>query len=360
MMRQWSCTKLRVNQSNEKGPGIEIGVREIARKARILRQNQGIELGDWEVEFRNNVRAYIKSLERRDAQRDREQFADKGRDTLLDGYTEDEFENICHKLWAQGTASPECHFRTLVDILLGHYILTRGGDRRAAEISDFFTFEFKDEGPTICMPLIFTTRAGKENQFGHLETIGALRNKKPLICMLGGLAFYLLCRWDLGDEPFPDFSKRSLWYNIRLFKSHTGDPRTAFSYNSQRDWVAKAFRYAGISSQKKTHIGRSSGAKLAELKGVSQEQIRRAGRWNQEQMTGCYLNCLPRKFMRVMAGHPPQIGCYEVSRDNGTIQYSSIPPILRLPKRLRPILRIQKPRIGSLFSTRPCRSLPTN
>jgi hypothetical protein len=52
MMRQWSCTKLRVNQSNEKGPGIEIGVREIARKARILRQNQGIELGDWEVEFR--------------------------------------------------------------------------------------------------------------------------------------------------------------------------------------------------------------------------------------------------------------------------------------------------------------------
>jgi hypothetical protein len=77
---------------------------------------------------------------------------------------------------------------------LSHYMLTRGRDRRAAEISDFFTFEFKDEGPTRCMPLIFTTRAGKENQFGHLETIGALRNKKPLICILSGLAFYLLCR----------------------------------------------------------------------------------------------------------------------------------------------------------------------
>jgi Centromere DNA-binding protein complex CBF3 subunit, domain 2 len=28
--------------------------------------------------------------------------------------------------------------------------------------------------------LIFTTRAGKENQYGRLETIGAMRHKKPL------------------------------------------------------------------------------------------------------------------------------------------------------------------------------------
>ena len=51
---------------------------------------------------------------------------------------------------------------------------------------------------------------------------------------------------------------------------------------------------------------------MAELKGASEDQIRRAGRWNQEQMVGCYLNSLPRKFMRIMAGHPPQMGCFEV------------------------------------------------
>lgn len=266
----------------------------------------------------HNVREYLKSLQRRDAQHDREQFADKGRDTLLDGYTESEFEAVCHALWTQGASSPECHFRTLTDILLGHYMLTRGGDRRCAEISDLFTFEFRDEGPTRCMPLIFTTRAGKQNQFGRLETIGALRNRKPLVCMLSGLAFYLLLRWDLGDEPFPDFSQRSLWYGIRLIKSSTRDSKGSISYNSQRDWVTKAFQYAGIFSQKKTHIGRSAGAKMAELKGISEDQIRRAGRWNQEQMVGCYLNALPRKFMRVMAGHPPQMGCFEISRANVT------------------------------------------
>ena len=37
----------------------------------------------------DNVREYLKALQRRDAQREKEQFADKGRDTLLDGYTED-------------------------------------------------------------------------------------------------------------------------------------------------------------------------------------------------------------------------------------------------------------------------------
>ena len=53
---------------------------------------------------------------------------------------------------------------------------------------------------------------------------------------------------------------------------------------------------------------------MAELKGVSEEQIRRAGRWNQEQMVGCYLNSLPREFMGSMAGHPSQIGCFEIRR----------------------------------------------
>jgi hypothetical protein len=192
----------------------------------------------------------------------------------------------------------------------------RGDDRRTAEISDLLTFEFAGEGPTRYIPLILTTRGGKENQHGRLETAGALRNRNPQICLLGALAFYLLYRWDLTDEPFPDFSQRPAWYNIRLLKgSAAGASCTAaLVYNSQRDWVSKAFSYAGVVSHKKTYIGRSSGAKIAELKGISEDQIRRAGRWNHEQMVGCYLNLLPRKFMRIIAGHPPQMGCFEIRR----------------------------------------------
>ena len=54
------------------------------------------------------------------------------------------------------------------------------------------------------LPLIFTTRAGKENQHGRLETAGALRNRKPLVYILGGLAFYLLYRWDLTTNTFTE------------------------------------------------------------------------------------------------------------------------------------------------------------
>ena len=50
------------------------------------------------TEREDNVREYLKSLQRRDTQREKEQFADKGRDTLLDDYIEDEFEQVCHKL----------------------------------------------------------------------------------------------------------------------------------------------------------------------------------------------------------------------------------------------------------------------
>ena len=52
----------------------------------------------------------------------------------------------------------------------------------------------------------------------------------------------------------------------------SGTSRTAeFSYNSQRDWAAKAFSYAGVASKKKTYLGRSASAKIAKLKGISEE-----------------------------------------------------------------------------------------
>jgi hypothetical protein len=54
-------------------------------------------------------------------------------------------------------------------------------------------------GPYTVYALIFTKRAGKQNQSSHLETISTLRNKRPLICMLSGLPSYLLCRGGLGD-----------------------------------------------------------------------------------------------------------------------------------------------------------------
>jgi hypothetical protein len=263
------------------------------------------------------AREYVRTLQRQHATQSRSVYADKGQETLLDGYSEPELRKIAEKLWGQTAESPaitEQCLRTLTDLLLSHYMLTRGDNRRAAEISDLFTFEFPGEGPTRCMPLIVTTRGGKTNQHGRLETAGALRSRDPEICLLGALAFYLLFRWDLSPEPFPDFGSPQHWYSTRLIKAAGADPSAGISYNTQRSWVFRAFDYAGVVSEKKTHAGRSSGAKTAELRGVSEAQIRRAGRWNPDQMVGCYLDALPRKFMRSIAGHPAQMGCFNLPR----------------------------------------------
>jgi hypothetical protein len=268
-----------------------------------------------------NTRQYIKSLQRLEVQRKRDQLADKGRDTLLDGYNFPQFEKACEMLWEKSDTSPECHFRTLVDFLLSHYMLERGVNRRNAELSDVHTFEFPNEGPTPCKPLIFTSREGKENKFGRLQTIGALRHRKPVVCLLSALAFYLLLRWDLTDEPLPDFGHRAAWYGVRLLvgssygRSRGGGGTTEpLGYSTQLDWINKVLEYAGIDSRKKTHIGRGAAAKLAELLGVSEDQIRRQGWWDQDEMRGCYLTSLPREFMRAMAGHPRFIGCFEIPR----------------------------------------------
>ena len=46
----------------------------------------------------DNVREYLKVLQRRDALREKEQFADKGRDTLLNKYIKDKFKSVYRKL----------------------------------------------------------------------------------------------------------------------------------------------------------------------------------------------------------------------------------------------------------------------
>ena len=46
----------------------------------------------------DNVKEYLKVLQRRDVQYNKEEFTDKGRDTLLDGYIKDKFKSIYYKL----------------------------------------------------------------------------------------------------------------------------------------------------------------------------------------------------------------------------------------------------------------------
>ena len=78
------------------------------------------------------------------------------------------------------------------------------------------------------------------------------------------------------------------------------------------------FQEAGIHSKEKTHSRRKQSARLAELDGVPETQIRRAGRWNTDAMTGAYLSYLPRAFIRSIAGFPQEGKGYFLPRARET------------------------------------------
>ena len=144
---------------------------------------------------------------------------------------------------------------------------------------------------------------GKTNQFGKIQYGVAIRHRNPLLCTLSHLAFYFFYRWNIAREPHPTFKRRQDWYKIHVLKE--GDRTSPLSYETQLSWTNDVFNAAKVTSLRKTNLGRRQGARHAELDGVSESQIQRAGRWNHDALSGCYLSHIPRKFVRSIAGFQP-------------------------------------------------------
>ena len=64
----------------------------------LYRIQRALGMNSHESPRKDNVRQYLKTLQRRDTQREKEQFADKGSGTLLDGYSDEEFKTVCREL----------------------------------------------------------------------------------------------------------------------------------------------------------------------------------------------------------------------------------------------------------------------
>lgn len=257
------------------------------------------------------LRALLDDRMRKEAVRKKQEYVDRGSGTLLDSYRPADVETFvraCWTDWAKGqtnnTQSVEGYLRTACDFLLGHNMLLRGENRRTVEFPDLFSLELKNEGPTPCIAMVMIMNNGKMNQFGRLEYGIVVRNRNLLVCPLSQVAFYLFYRWNIVREPPPQFQQRQQWYDSHLIKGET--VTRELSYETHVNWVNRIFRSANLSSLKKTHAGRTNGAQQAELSGVSENQIRRAGRWNNDALSSCYLSNFPLEFVRSMAGFPPQ------------------------------------------------------
>jgi hypothetical protein len=166
-------------------------------------------------------------------------------------------------------------------------MLLRDHSTRACQLPDLFTLEFQNEEVTPCWPVIMEMDQGKTNQFGKREYTACIQNKEMVVYPVGALAFYLLYRWHRGRERFPDFTSRRHWYDTFLLKER--DAHHEIAYDTQLDRAKRAFASAGVVISKITHAPRGQEAREAETRGVTEFDIRRAGRWNSDTMPNVYL-----------------------------------------------------------------------
>ena len=161
--------------------------------------------------------------------------------------------------------------------------------------------ELKNEGPSRCIAFVASSRHGKTNKYGKVNSSACYRNSNVNICPVGAIALYLFDRFHIQGEEL-DFTRNSTWFHVKLAKCRQGSRTKEISYGAHKIFVENALRDVGIVSDSKTHMGRNSGAKHAEINGASQSQIERLGNWNKQSIDGAYLTNLPRKAMRALAG----------------------------------------------------------
>ena len=274
------------------------------------------------------LKMMLKKRKMDEAVRKRSQYLDRGIGTLLDGYSREELVKCVRSCWAPEAIEKKlgkkkrlsaqqyaAWLRTGVDLLATHNMIVRGEQTRMTELADLFCVARGNEGPTEYQILCLVQDRGKTNSYGKCQYGVAARHKEISLCLFSHIAFYLFFRWDIMHEPHPTFRTRSSWYDIKLLRG--GDRTHPLSYETQYHWIALCFQGNHVVSLRKVHVGRKEGAQHAETLGVSEEQIRRAGHWNSDAMSNCYLTNIPNHFVRATAGfNPHTTGDYFIPRAN--------------------------------------------
>ena len=247
---------------------------------------------------------FLENKKRNTAQRNRDNFTDRGIGTLLDGYTTLlQLSEIIAAAFHGRRYNKVRGLRDAAAFALSHALVLRGDNVRNVELSNVFVSPLDDEGPD-CMAMLVSVFKSKTNKIGSLDLSASLRHVDVLCCSHGWVALYLFARWNWNDddeESFPNLNTSASWFNVKLFAGNL--PDVAIKSATHIQIVTRMLNRVGLQfSSKKTHITRGSAARMAEQAGVPEDQIRRMGHWVQESMENNYLSCLPRRGIRALSG----------------------------------------------------------
>jgi hypothetical protein len=255
------------------------------------------------------VKSLLDQYKRGQNTRNKENYTDRGHGTILEGFiTADDLHRMSMYFFEQ---NKPVAMRNRLMFLLSHYTVSRGENIRAIQLADMFALELDDEGYSACFTVALVMGQGKRNQFGRKEVGSFLRNKNVLICPMGALAIYFFVRYQIENNAFPSLWRNADWYDLYLVPGTK--PGKELSFGTHYKFIKNMLYSLGIKSNVKTHMGRGTGAQMADVRGASEPDIRRSGRWNQEAVS-CYLTMLPRETMRTLAGFPKDSGHFYIAR----------------------------------------------
>jgi hypothetical protein len=93
---------------------------------------------------------------------------DRGAGGINAGYSDEEFLSLQRHLLESACQHSHAypHFlRTRLDVLMGHFYVLRGENRREGELADLALLSYPPtEGPTPCRAVVFTISKGKTNK----------------------------------------------------------------------------------------------------------------------------------------------------------------------------------------------------
>lgn len=156
----------------------------------------------------------LKKVKRDAPKAARKNLVDRGKHTLIDGYSNSkEFRAICDYFWSDEAGKSGIRDGSM--FRLSHYGVLRGQNVRLAELADLFSWLVPaDDTPSITEPmaLMMSMRQGKTNQFGKLEYCSMVRARDVHVCGIGGLAIHFFDKFQIRGESLPNVTDASDWY----------------------------------------------------------------------------------------------------------------------------------------------------
>ena len=225
-----------------------------------------------------------------------------------------------------------------------HFLMSLGAVLRSeslfkADLSDLCDVMLdtdKTNEPSPYHIVVLCIGEGKENNDKHIFG-RIMRHWDPRLCGIGGLAMYLMLRFQLTKEPeMFDFLINDSWFNTKLIHNMsrrkrknpcntTNESNTDTNVDTNECWkimnkgvytkkVTNCLKALGIASRKKEHIRRDTAPAIMDLEEVCGLDQRNMGNWSADVFQKSYSKRLPLGALRALAGFPKEKGKYRSAR----------------------------------------------